>query len=150
MAYCESIYFRGLQFSWIRENKHVHGFLISWFFQFADQLNGKFSFRWAPNFVVCFIHDNHENWYPKNNNTFTVFRCPGGKKNMSSLYKIQNSVLTCVLLKVINLLRRSLKEMSFEESTKNYYKCSKPENVTYLFFLCAYNQKHHKKWKKLL
>ena len=50
-------------------------FVDSWFRGFpvfALQLLWKFTFRWAPNFLVCCSHENHEIWYPTNNNAFTV------------------------------------------------------------------------------
>ena len=30
LAYCEIIYFRGAQFSWIHENEYIRGDVISW------------------------------------------------------------------------------------------------------------------------
>ena len=30
VAYCEIIYFRGAQFSWIHENGYIRGDVISW------------------------------------------------------------------------------------------------------------------------
>ena len=51
----------------------ILGFLNSWFRGFQYTVQWKSPFRWELKFVVWPTYENHENWCPMNNNTFTVF-----------------------------------------------------------------------------
>ena len=71
--YCESTFiFVGTKFRGLGK---TYQFIESWICRFDNsiiQTKWKFIFRWEPNFLVYRTHTNHENWYPRNNNTFTV------------------------------------------------------------------------------
>ena len=64
----------GYQFSWIWEDTQVFGILNLWFWCFQYTHQWESLIRWEPNFVVWSTHENHENWYPTKNSTFTVDR----------------------------------------------------------------------------
>ena len=85
IKHCESTLNCGYQFSWIRLIDWLLGFNISaiylgegkytslWILEIMVlRFQCESAFCWEPNFVVWFIHENHKNWYPMNNSTFTV------------------------------------------------------------------------------
>ena len=64
--YCESILIPGYQFSWIKKETQVCGFLNSWIWAFQYTHQCRPPFHWEQNFQVWPTHKNHENWYPMN------------------------------------------------------------------------------------
>ena len=54
-----------------------HKLMDSWICNFDDpviQFKVNNPFHWESNFVVYLTHEIHENWYPTNNITFTVYK----------------------------------------------------------------------------
>ena len=69
----DSFFFLGHQFSWIAENLHIRGYLISWFYLFlyTTPIENILFVEHLNSWFTCY-HETHENWYPTNNKEFTV------------------------------------------------------------------------------
>ena len=68
----ESILIHGCQFLWTREETQVPGFLNLCFWAFSVFTSKEIPFSLESNIVVLPTHENHKNWYPRNNSTFIL------------------------------------------------------------------------------
>ena len=59
----------GTIFHSLGKNYQVIDYIIHGFDNYVIQTNGKFPFCWDQ---ILTKHENHKNWHPMNNNTFTV------------------------------------------------------------------------------